>query len=162
MAINTTNISPGAASGGMAYVLWGNLYVPGGHYSYDDLFRTRNVTSNMNAGSMGGQTQGTYTYPTSVSLNGQSQSSVKTQSVTATGAWAVSMTSQSPAGCFSVLSTSAQTTLQGSAGDGAVMAGNGTFTIRKLRADAGNSGTVTIYMSNGAGSRNTYSISISD
>lgn len=159
MAINSTNISPGAAAGGMAYVLWGNLYVPGNNYSYSSLFATRNVTgNNRSASAMASQTQGASPAPASFPMGAQAQNASRTFNITATCAWTVVIHTPQSSGTFQVLTISGQTTLQGS-GNSAIVGGSGSVTIRKLSTQA-SSGQADVIWSNGAGNRNTQGVAI--
>jgi hypothetical protein len=153
MAINSTNISPANASGGMAYVLWGSLYTAGNNYNYNALFATINVTSgSRSASAMIGRTQGASPAPGSFSMTGVAQMATKTFNINATCAWAA----QNITGNYQLYGNSGNI-LQGSSGT-AVVGGNGTLTIR--RTGSSGSGQVYIAWSNGAGGRNIQAVSI--
>lgn len=152
MEINRTNVSPGGAAGGMAYVLWGNLYVPGANYSYNTLFATINTTSGARAASaMRARTQGT-SPASSYSMVGKALNASQTFNVTATCAWSVAITS----GNFQITSCTGNA-LQGGGAGNSVLGGNGAFVIRRTGLL---SGTLNMSWSNGSGGRNTQSCAI--
>ena len=160
MAINTTNVSPAAAAGGMAYVLWGNLYVPGNNYKYSVLFSTINVTSGVRAASaMRGLTQGVSpAIAGKYNMSTITQNASQTMNITATCAWTAVIATPQSSGTFQITGINGQVTLQGS-GNSAVVGGSGTLVIRKLSAQA-SSGQVNFIWSNGAGNRNTQGVAI--
>ena len=160
MAIPTSNIRPDARTSpniGMAYVLWGSLYVPGANYKFSDLFSTVNFApANRASNSMAGRTQGA-----AVAIAGKYnmgailQNGSQTMNITATCAWTAAIGS----GNFSITNINGQVLLSGGGGAGSVVGGSGTLVIKKTGAQS-STGQVNFTWSGGAGNSITQGVAL--